>query len=135
MFASAALPFRLASSRPSETRLALLHARMRAAYESDYTSYLKRGEELAYLANVLVAACPIQGRSMTPQEASDAAAATCNLGLENLPPQWERIGGQDLIRAFEVGWAVLYRDVSTYAAGQLLNALRRVPILLFDDLA
>ena len=112
---------------PSATRLALLHAHMRAAFESDEAVYLRRGEELAYLANVLVAACPIQGRSMTPQEASDAAAATCNLGLENVPPHW--IGtDQNLIRAFEVGWALLYRDVSMYAAGQLVNALRQLRV-------
>jgi hypothetical protein len=134
----------LESPNTADSRLALLHAYMRAVYERDYATYLKRGGELAYLANVLVAACPLQGRAMTPQEASDAVAATCNLGLENFPPQWavsgESFGGpkdplrhelphnHDLIRIFEVGWAVLHRDVCVYAAGQLLNVLRQLRV-------
>jgi hypothetical protein len=133
----------LESPDRADDRLALLHAYMRAVYECDYATYLKRGEELAYLANVVVAACPLQGRAMTPQEASDAVAATCNLGLENFPPQWvsgDSFGGpkdrlrhelplnHDLIRIFEVGWAVLHRDVCVYAAGQLLNVLRQLRV-------
>src|SRR5204863_4057398 len=40
------------------------------------------GEELAYLANTLMAGCSLQARPFTQQEASDAAVALCNLGLE-----------------------------------------------------
>jgi len=35
---------------------------------------------------------------------------------------------QNLIRAFEVGWAILHRDVSMYAAGQLVNVLRQLRV-------
>jgi hypothetical protein len=56
--------------------------RMDRGADNDDAAYLERGHELAILANVLLAGCPIQSRPFTPQEASDAAAATCNLGLE-----------------------------------------------------
>ncbi len=48
----------------------------------------RRTQELAYLANAIVAGCSLQARPFTAQEASDAAVATCNLGLENWPPHW-----------------------------------------------
>lgn len=85
---------------------------------------LERGRELAFLANVLVAACTLQSRPFTPAEAAEAAAATCNLGLETLasvPP--------DLVAAFEAGWSVLHLDVSVFVAERLastLHGLRRV---------
>ncbi|HZF40454.1 MAG TPA: hypothetical protein VE715_16640, partial [Blastocatellia bacterium] len=41
-----------------------------------------------YLANTLMAGCSIQARPFTAQEASDAAIAICNLGLENWAPHW-----------------------------------------------
>ena len=47
-----------------------------------------RQEELAALANVLVAGCTIDARPFTPQEASDAVLATCTLGLECWPARW-----------------------------------------------
>ena len=69
-------------------RLARIRAAMQAARERDELAYLRRGEELAYLANTLMAGSSIQGRPMTAQEASDAAVAVCNLGLERWPSHW-----------------------------------------------
>src|SRR6185312_13663564 len=69
-------------------------------------------EALAFLANVLIAGCPIQGRTFTVQEARDAALATSNLGLQHSP-------GQDLRTAFGTGWRILYRDVCLVAAQKL----------------
>jgi hypothetical protein len=77
------------------------------------------GEELAYLANVLLAGCRVQGRAFSPPEASAAAAATCNLGLEHWPGHWTTV---DLVTAFQVGWQLLQRDVCLRTA-QRLNAI------------
>ena len=75
--------------------------------------------QLAYLANALVAGCSIQGRPFTPREASEAAAAICNLGLENWPPHWNEM---DLVTAFQVGWTVLHRDVSILRCGAAIRS-------------
>ena len=77
-------------------------------------------EELAYLANTILAGCSIQGRPFTAREASDCAVAVCNLGLEHWPLRWPE---RDLITAFQVGWAILHRDVCMYAAEQLIDVL------------
>ena len=86
-----------------------------------------------------MAGCPIQSRSFTPHEASDAAVGICNLGLEHWPARWPDSHAKaeadldvalpdtflidhDLVSAFEVGWAVLHEDVSMFVAGQLLVA-------------
>ena len=52
--------------------------------DTDDDAYLARSRELAFLANTLMAGCSVQSRPFTPQEASDAAVAICNLGLEQL---------------------------------------------------
>jgi hypothetical protein len=62
-----------------------------------------RAEEFAFLANAILAGCSIQARSLTPQEASDAAGAVCNLGLENWPAAWR--GGRVLPDDFLVSQA------------------------------
>jgi hypothetical protein len=77
-------------------------------------------EELAYLANAIIAGCSIQARPFAPQEASNAAAAICNLGLEAWPRHWNEC---DLVAAFQVGWTVLHRDVSMYAAERLMAVI------------
>ena len=77
-------------------------------------------EELAYLANAIVAGCSIQARPFAPQEASNAAVAICNLGLEAWPRHWNDC---DLVAAFQVGWTVLHRDVSMYAAERLIAVI------------
>src|SRR5262249_9105277 len=86
----------------------------------------------------------VQSRPFTPQEASDGAACICNLGLERWPARWPGATSQgassprhldtamppsaflvdrDLVTAFEVGWSVLYQDVSLFVADQLLSTL------------
>src|SRR2546426_10140002 len=70
----------LESGDRQRSRLAWIHAYVE--------SHAASAEELAYLANTLIAGCSIQARVFTPQEASDAAAAFCNLGLENWPHHW-----------------------------------------------
>jgi hypothetical protein len=87
---------------------------------SHIASHPASAEELAYLTNAVMAGCSIQGRPFTPQEAGDGAAAICNLGLETWPSHWL---DPDLVTAFQVGWAVLHRDVCMYAAEQLIDIL------------
>ena len=75
-------------------------------------------QELAFLANALMAGCSIQGRPFTAAEASRAAAATWKLGAENAPE-----AEHDVVRAFEVGWRILHLDVATAAVNALLAVL------------
>ena len=97
---------------PDETRLALVHA----FAESHATA----AEELGFLANALLSGCGLQGRAFTPQAASDVVLATCNLGLECWPDAWPEC---DLVRAFQVGWALLHHELCGAAAQALIDVL------------
>jgi hypothetical protein len=116
------------ADRPA--RLPLLRRLMEFAMHHDETAYLTRGRELAFLANTLLAGCSVQSRPFTPREASDAAACICNLGLERwqpspgfgAPPDGFLVD-HDLVMAFEVGWSVLYHDVSLFVTDQLISTL------------
>lgn len=107
---------------PARTRM---EAQMQGARDRDEAVYATRGQELAFLANTIMAGCAIQGRPFTVQEASDAAVAVCNLGLENWP------GGSpdgflvdhDLVSVFQAGWAVLHAEVGMYTAKRLVDVL------------
>jgi hypothetical protein len=115
---------------------ALPHIRthMQFVFDCDNNAYASRSEELTYVANTIMSGCGLQGRSFTAQEAWDAAAATCNLGLENWPSQWIRAKAlpddflvhHDLVTVFQVGWTILYKEVSIYTAQQLLDVLGRL---------
>jgi hypothetical protein len=89
---------------------------------------LARGQELAFVANALAAGCRLQSRSFAPREASEAAAATCSLGLlrQPAPPGVDYLVGHDLIGMFEDGWAALHREVSLFVAEGLLAVLHDV---------
>ena len=133
----------LAGPHGDAPRLARIQAQMQFARDCDHAAYSMRTEEFAYLANAMVAGCSIQARPFTVREASDAAAAVCNLGLENWPTQWLAeqaraissavdagttlpegfLVNHDLIGVFQVGWTVLHSDVAMYAAEQLIQVL------------
>jgi hypothetical protein len=114
-------------------RLGHIRSRLEFAFDQNHTAYSARNEELAYLANTLMAGCSIQGRPFTAQEASDAAIAVCNLGLENWPLRWlpanatappiSFLVDHDLVSLFQVGWTVLHDEVGMYAAEQLIGAV------------
>jgi hypothetical protein len=124
-------------------RLARIRAHMQFARGRDQVACSMRSQELAYLANAIMAGCSIQARAFTAQEASDGAAAVCNLGLENWPLQWlpakarggssaveagtalpdDFLVGHDLISVFQVGWTVLHDDVGKYTAESLIGIL------------
>jgi len=126
------------------TKLPLLKRLMEFVLHHDETAYLTRSRELAFLANTLLAGSSVQSRPFTSQEASDAAACICNLGLECWPARWPGATSQGassppeldtamppdaflvdhgLVTAFEVGWSVLYQDVSLFVADQLVSTL------------
>ena len=77
-----------ADADPQAARLARLRPLMACVRDTDESAYLTRSGELAFLANTLLAGCSVQSRPFTPQEASDAAARICNLGLEDWPARW-----------------------------------------------
>ena len=134
-----------ADEDPRAARIPLLRRLMAFVLHHDETAYLTRSRELAFLANTLLAGSSVQSRPFTPQEASDAAACICNLGLECWPARWPGATSQahrrhetrrgpppdaflvdhDLVTAFEVGWSVLYQDVSLFVAD---SSSRRWPI-------
>jgi hypothetical protein len=115
----------------AQLRRLLAHVR-----ETDQDKFLARSQEVAFLANTLMAGCTVQSRAFTAQEASDAAAAICNLGIEYWPGRWPRATSavlpdsllidHDLIEAFEAGWSVLHQDVSMFAADRLIAILAGV---------
>ncbi len=129
-------PRALLNGSPDETSdkkgaLRLVRAQMQFVFDSDHAAYAKRSEELTYVANTIMAGCALQGRPFTAQEARDAAAAVCNLGLENWPPLWtpakslpdDFLVNHDLVTVFQVGWTVLHKDVGMYAAERLIEIL------------
>jgi hypothetical protein len=127
------------------SRLACIQAQMQFAGDHDHFACSMRSQELAFLANTIMAGCSLQARPFTAREASDAAVAVCNLGLENWPRHWllaksrgSSVGdagtalpddfliGHDLVSVFQVGWTVLHEDVCMYVAEQLIGVLTRL---------
>ena len=84
-----------APADPQAARLARLRRLMEYVRDTDGTAYFTRSRELAFLANTLLAGCSLQSRPFTPQEASDAAASICNLGLEYWPARWPSVTAHD----------------------------------------
>jgi hypothetical protein len=105
-----------------------LQRSMRVAFERDQVVYGERTFELAYLANVLIAGCSIQARPFTAKEAADAAVATCNLGLEQLPDVPDYLITHDLIGAFQLGWTTLHEHACVGVAKALIDVLEEVRI-------
>jgi hypothetical protein len=83
----------------------------------------QREQEMAFIANALVAGCSILGRPFERREAIDAITATCSLGIEHWPAHWVPAREHRVTTVFQVGWAVLHRDVSIFAATRLLDVL------------
>jgi hypothetical protein len=124
---------------PQAARLTRVRRLMAYVHDTHETAYFTRSRELAFLANTLLAGCSVQSRPFTPQEASDAAAGICNLGLEYWPVRWASATSPpgalppdsflidyDLVTAFEVGWSVLHQDVSGFVTQQLIATLEHL---------
>ena len=110
----------------SSGRLAEMHRYMRRVFERSPAAYEERHADLAYLANVLIAGCSIQSRPFTAKEASDAAAAICNLGLTKSPLPEDYLAGRDLVSIFQIGWTALHEEVAMFAARTLIDVVRRM---------
>jgi hypothetical protein len=108
---------------PRAAKIPHLRRLMTFVLHHDEAAYFARSRELAFLANTLLAGSSVQSRPFTRQEASDAAACICNLGLERVTPADALPVDHDLVTAFEVGWSVLYQEVSLFAADQLIATL------------
>jgi len=121
----------LNGSQDQTAALRRIRRHMQFVLDCDHTAYARRNEELTYVANTILAGCALQDRPFTAQEAWDAAVAVCNLGLENWPPLWgpatslpdDFLVDRDLVTVFQVGWAVLHRDVSMFTAERLREVL------------
>jgi uncharacterized protein DUF6178 len=110
------------------SRLSLLRTQLVFVREHDPAVNSQRLEEIAYLANVLVAGCSLQSRRFRSVEAADAVLATCNLGLENWRPRQAALPPgfllrQDLVAVFRVGWRVLHERVALHVARRLAETL------------
>jgi hypothetical protein len=129
---------RIAGDRPARSAVPAIRQPDRDAFEA-------RTGELAWLVNVLVAGCSVQGRAFTPREAADAAFAICRLAIEpasgpsagsGAEPPWTlaalngsfpaQLLHQNLITAFQSGWARLYRDVSLFVSERLTDAVMNI---------
>lgn len=78
--AASAPPLLGAGGHPSSEPLLL--RTMRALAETDPEAFAARSEEVAYLANVLVAGASNEGRRYRPAEAVQKAVEVCSRGLE-----------------------------------------------------
>ena len=108
----------LAASAADVPRLSRMQDALRLVLDRDPNLYAVRSGELGYLANTLVSGGSLQSRPFTPQEASDAAVAICNLGLELWPgaAAADVLLTHDIVSVFQIGWAALYERVSVPVA-------------------
>jgi hypothetical protein len=126
-------PLLLEGKTDGRDRLSRIRSHLGFVQEHDGAAYARRTEELAYLANVLMAGCSFASRRFRAVEAADAALAACNLGLENwqgfgagatrpgLPPGF--LVREDLVTVFRTGWSVLHEKVCLYVATRLVEIL------------
>ena len=115
----------LAGPQSSAPRRERIRAGLLFAQLHDAEAYSTRSEELTYLANVIAAGATIQSRSVAAEEASRAALAVCNLGLEKWPEDVADgfLIDHDLVSVFQVGWTVLHEDVCMHTADTLIGIL------------
>ena len=116
--------------------MALFRTALATLLERDPKLHGLRLEELAYLTNVIVAGCSLDGRAFRPFEAVVAVAAVCNLGLERLAPGTggnaklaERavtvLAREGADKAFRAGWWTLHHEVSLPTCAALARAFAR----------
>lgn len=92
--------------------------------EDDDERQTRYAQELAFLANALAAGCTLHDRMLAAREAEDAAAAICNLGLEQ--PSHAHGVTDSLVHHFQIGWTALYERIVVVTAQRLLDALHAV---------
>jgi Family of unknown function (DUF6178) len=105
-----------ANSRLDDSGASLFVRAMKALAEDDRNTFAERSEELAYISNVLVAACTIDGRRVRPIEAVQAAIAICDIGLgvagasEPLAKTVAALREHPTDGLFRLGWPRVVRD-------------------------
>jgi hypothetical protein len=106
-------------------RFAHLRRHLDGVRDRDHSAASLRSEELVFLANAIVAGSSVQARPFTVQEASDGAAAVCNLALQNWPATLadDFLVGHDLVHVFQAGWRILHEEVCMFAAERLIAVL------------
>jgi len=121
------------ASRVSEGRRSPLALAIECIRVQDPTLHETRVEELAYLANVLLAGCAYRGRALRAVEAAQLAMGVCELGVERMAQvvgsgrtlnaraehAWS---SQGAIKAFRIGWKALHDE------------LARTPTRSWDDI-
>jgi hypothetical protein len=103
-------PERLLLTHEATSRQPPIVRLLQALAEKDAAQFDARGQELAYLAGVLIAGIAVDGTALSPKEARSAALATCNLGLETLRSHGQQVRidhEPGLVRVFLVGFSVL----------------------------
>jgi hypothetical protein len=140
---SSARPRALLGPVPADVaRVTPIEPLMECVHDTNQVAYLARNQELAFLANALVAGCSVHGRPFTVQEAWNAAVGICNLGLEVWSVRSPETGvdagrpsdltlglpattlvDHDLVTAFEAGWKLLHEDVSMFVAERVIATL------------
>src|SRR5258706_15618000 len=92
-------------------------------------------EEIAYLANLRVAGCSIDGRRFEQSEAAEAVIATCSLGLD-LEASRERDPVEAAARVLrQRGADELFRRAWNYLSAEVVQAAAEVGVLLLDLVA
>jgi hypothetical protein len=130
VLAPAESPLLLEAGSPRSDRGSWVRAGATALRAEDPALFAERLSELGYLANVLLSGCHFRGRAFRTAEATQAALATCDLGLDLLRgenPPTETPGGllarHSLVAAFGVAWRVLQHDVVAAVATSLLDVI------------
>jgi hypothetical protein len=117
----------LRGSPDGRPRLERLRTQLDAVREHDAAAFALRLRELAYLANVLVAACTVQGRPLTPTEATTAASSLCNLAIGRVALRGDRVlVDHDLLELFGMGWAVVRDRACFRASRRLIDVLGQI---------
>ncbi|HZT78023.1 MAG TPA: DUF6178 family protein [Vicinamibacterales bacterium] len=120
-------PRALLGAAPTEPdRLAPFQQLLQHALRHDEETAAQRLQELGFLANALAAGCAVQGRPLTPLDASEAAASACNLALEARVDVADTfLVDHDLLELFDEGWGC-YRRVCADASARLIDVLTRL---------
>ena len=116
----------LTGASGNEARLDRIHAHLQYVLERDPIAYAARNQELGFLTNTIASGATVLARPLSVQEASDAAHAVCNLGLEHWPAAEDLLATQELVGVFQAGWRILYNDVCMHAAEHLLVVLAEI---------
>ena len=110
-----------------ESRLARIRARMQFPHDHD-PPRIRGGVGARVPGERHRRGIVHSGTTAPAEEASNAAVAVCNLGLEN----WSKAGTalpedflvrHDLVSVFQVGWTILHENVCMYAAERLIDVL------------